>query len=252
MMGRNSAHDRRLRHLPRGGEDRPAADRSARRGRGDHASTSTARRWKSWSIRRIISASPARWSTACWRCGSKNRLMLRSVTVSSIVRPEIACARLSIALSASSPDRRARNVTHVRNNPARHAEFLQHRHHDRRAGHEGGVEDIDRGDRACAIVGAGPGLHRGEGRHDEQPAGDREAGEIDRGANAGKARETISARAAQNRGRRHGPRCKTEIERRRRRATRRRPTWCRARCARARSPPRAPEPTPTAIENSAR
>ena len=50
--------------------------------------------------------------------------------------------------------------------------------------HEGGVEHVDGGDDARAAVGAGPGLHRREGRHDEQAAGDREAGEIDRDADA--------------------------------------------------------------------
>ena len=48
------------------------------------------------------------------------------------------------------------------------------------AGHEGGVEHVDRGDGARAVVGAAPGLHRGEGRHDEQPAADRQPGKIDR------------------------------------------------------------------------
>ena len=46
-MGRNKAHDRGLRHLPRGGEDRTAADRFAGRGQGDRASTPTARSWRS-------------------------------------------------------------------------------------------------------------------------------------------------------------------------------------------------------------
>ena len=57
----------------------------------------------------------------------------------------------------------------------------------RRAGaadHEGGVEHVDGGDHARAPVGAGPGLHRREGRHDEEAAGDREAGEIDRDVDA--------------------------------------------------------------------
>ena len=50
--------------------------------------------------------------------------------------------------------------------------------------HEGGVEHVDGGDDAGAAIGAGPGLHRGEGRHDEQAAGDRKPGEIDGDANA--------------------------------------------------------------------
>ena len=36
---------------------------------------------------------------------------------------------------------------------------------------------------AGAVIGAGPGLHRGESRHDEQPAGDRHADKIDGDAN---------------------------------------------------------------------
>ena len=40
---------------------------------------------------------------------------------------------------------------------------------------------------ARAIIGAGPGLHRGERGHDEQPARNRQPGEIDRRADAGKA-----------------------------------------------------------------
>ena len=51
------------------------------------------------------------------------------------------------------------------------------------------LSTLTRGDHAGAAVGAGPGLHRGEGRHDEQAAGDREPGEIDRDAEAaGRAR----------------------------------------------------------------
>ena len=61
-----------LRHLPAGGEDRPAADRPARRGQGNLQAHRPQAGWKSSSIRRIISASPARWSTACWRCGGSN------------------------------------------------------------------------------------------------------------------------------------------------------------------------------------
>ena len=41
------------------------------------------------------------------------------------------------------------------------------------------LSTLTRGDDAGAAIGAGPGLHRGEGRHDEQAAGDREPGEID-------------------------------------------------------------------------
>ncbi len=50
------------------------------------------------------------------------------------------------------------------------------------ARHEGGVEHVDAGHHARTAVGAGPGLHGGEHRHDEQAARDREAGEIDREA----------------------------------------------------------------------
>ena len=46
------------------------------------------------------------------------------------------------------------------------------------------LSTLTRGDDAGAAVGAGPGLHRGEGRHDVEAAGDREAGEIDHHAHA--------------------------------------------------------------------
>ena len=45
--------------------------------------------------------------------------------------------------------------------------------------HEGGVEHVDGGDHAGAMIGTGPRLHGGERRHDEQAAGDRQPGEID-------------------------------------------------------------------------
>ena len=69
------------------------------------------------------------------------------------------------------------------------AELLQHREDDRADHHEGGVEHVDGRDDAGAVVGAGPGLHRGEGRHDEQAARDREAGEVDGDVNAVRRRE---------------------------------------------------------------
>ncbi len=59
------------------------------------------------------------------------------------------------------------------------AERLQHAEDDGAHHHEGGVEHIDRGDDAGAMIGTGPGLQRREGRDDEQAAGDGEAGEID-------------------------------------------------------------------------
>ncbi len=62
----------------------------------------------------------------------------------------------------------------------------------RAAGHEGGVEHVDAGDDARAPVGAGPGLHRRKRRHDEQAARDREAGEIDRHADAAAGTEDVA------------------------------------------------------------
>ena len=59
--------------------------------------------------------------------------------------------------------------------------------------HEGGVEHIDGRDHAGAAVGAGPDLDGGEHRHDEQAAGDRESGEIERDVQA-VARGEIGAR----------------------------------------------------------
>ena len=60
----------------------------------------------------------------------------------------------------------------------------------RAADHEGGVEHVDGGDDAGAPVGAGPGLHRREGRHDVEAAGDRQAGEIDHHAEAARDENT--------------------------------------------------------------
>ena len=57
--------------------------------------------------------------------------------------------------------------------------ILQHRNEQRAADHEGCVEDVDRGDNPGAMIGARPGLHGREGRHDVQAAADRKAGEID-------------------------------------------------------------------------
>ncbi len=51
------------------------------------------------------------------------------------------------------------------------------------------LSTLTAGDDAGAAIGAGPDLHRGEHRHDEQAAGDREAGEIDRDVNAVAARQ---------------------------------------------------------------
>ena len=55
----------RLRHLPRGGRERPAARRSAGRERGNLAASRRARSSRDCAIRPIISAWPARWSIAC-------------------------------------------------------------------------------------------------------------------------------------------------------------------------------------------
>ena len=59
------------------------------------------------------------------------------------------------------------------------AELLQHCKYDRAADHERGIEHVDRGDDAGAVIRAGPGLHRAECRHDEQAARERESGKID-------------------------------------------------------------------------
>ena len=61
----------------------------------------------------------------------------------------------------------------------RHSGFLQDRHDHRASRHERGIEHIDRGHHAGTAVGAGPGLHRREGRHDEQAAGNGEPGEVE-------------------------------------------------------------------------
>ena len=88
----------------------------------------------------------------------------------------------------------------------RHAHRLQHGHDHRAAGHERGIEHVDRGHHARATIGAGPGLHRRKGRHDEEPAGRCQAGEIQRQvqpASAGKDRE-IAVEAADRRGAERG------------------------------------------------
>ncbi len=76
------------------------------------------------------------------------------------------------------------------------AELLQHGKDDRAGDHEGGIEHVDGGDDAGAVVGAGPGLHRRERRHDEQAARDREAGKVDGDVDAVRAtRKTRRCRA---------------------------------------------------------
>ena len=65
-----------------------------------------------------------------------------------------------------------------------HAVGLQHRDEQGRSGHEQRIEHVDGGDHARAPVGAGPGLHRGEGRHDEQAAADRKTDQRDRDLDA--------------------------------------------------------------------
>ena len=99
-------------------------------------------------------------------------------------------------------DQKRRDADQHEQHRHRDAEFLQDRHHHRRAGHEGGVKHVDRGDRARAIVDAGPGLHGGESRHDEQAAGDRKPDQIDGGANAERRRKHRGRRL--RRRRRHG------------------------------------------------
>ena len=64
----------------------------------------------------------------------------------------------------------------------RDAGLLQPGGDERARHHEGGREHVDGGDDAGAAIRPGPGLNRGEGRHDEQAAGDREPGEVDRDA----------------------------------------------------------------------
>ena len=84
------------------------------------------------------------------------------------------------------------------------AELLQHGEQQGADDHEGGIQHVDGGDDAGAVVGAGPGLHRGKRRHDEQAAGDRQAGEIDGNVNAVRRGEIIAD--AERMGRRHNGR----------------------------------------------
>ena len=53
---------------------------------------------------------------------------------------------------------------------------------DRRACHERRIQNIDRGDGACAVICAAPGLHGSESRHDEQAARNCKSAQVDRGA----------------------------------------------------------------------
>ena len=69
------------------------------------------------------------------------------------------------------------------------ASFCSARKSQRARHHEGGVEHIDARHHAGAAVDTGPGLHRREGRHDEQAAGDSEDGEIDADVNAARGGE---------------------------------------------------------------
>ncbi len=80
----------------------------------------------------------------------------------------------------------ARVATPSSTKPHRHAEsrpLLQGGKHHRADGHESGVEHVDARYDAGAAVGAGPGLHGGEGRHNEQAAGDRKPRKIDHDVN---------------------------------------------------------------------
>ena len=57
---------------------------------------------------------------------------------------------------------------------------MQHGQNDRTDHHEDGVEDVDGSDDTRPLVGVGPSLHRAERRHDEQAAGNRQPGKVDR------------------------------------------------------------------------
>ena len=111
--------------------------------------------------------------------------------------------------------------------------------------HEGGVEHVDGGDDAGAMIGAGPGLHGGERRHDEQAAGDGQPGEIDgdmdRRGEAKKSPMPIGL-AAWTQSRR-GP---AEIDARTSRSARRRSASAAARCGHPRA--RRPRPDPIATD----
>ncbi len=73
---------------------------------------------------------------------------------------------------------------------------LHERDRDPAHHHEGGVEHVVGGDDAGAMLGPSPGLERGERRHDEQPARDRHAGEIDPDMVAAEGREHVGYAAA--------------------------------------------------------
>ena len=89
---------------------------------------------------------------------------------------------------------------------------LQQRNHAGAQRHRGRVEHVDAGDHAGAAVDAGPGLHRREHRHDEQAAGNRQAGEIDSDANAAQRSEDFGDAPPLLR-RREAPGGEAEIER---------------------------------------
>ena len=135
----------------------------------------------------------------------------------------------------------------------RHAGRLQDRDDDRAAtAMNGGVEHVDGRDHAGAAVGAGPGLHRGEGRHDEQAAGDGEAGEIDRDvdAAAGARRSPVAVEVRRSASRRQVDQPRSMANRRR---AARAPSSVGSRMMRpAASQAASPEPTAIAIEKIAR
>ena len=88
-----------------------------------------------------------------------------------------------------------------------------------------------------AAVGAGPGLHRREGRHDEQAARDREAGEIDGDADAAAPLEHVRE-PVRGRRRRAARMWSSRDRARTGRAARRRSASAAARCARREATPR--------------
>ena len=97
-----------------------------------------------------------------------------------MVRPMATATRRLPTPSATNSSRRG------------HPGHLQQRDDRACCRHEGGIEHVDGGDHARAAVGAGPGLHRREQRHDEQAARDRKPGEIDREANAAQRAENAA------------------------------------------------------------
>src|SRR6185437_5919222 len=130
-------------------------------------------------------------------------------------RAEVAEEAL-ISFRHRPPDRKRhkkrRCADHQEKRRHGNAVCLHERDDNRRAGHERRIEHIDRSDRTRAIVGAGPSLHCGEGRHDEQPAGNGKPGKIDGGAKADRRCEDFTRRTRRQRWH-HATGCQPEIER---------------------------------------